>query len=159
MSTPTADKVSKCGKPHFGRRRHRRCHHRVNGSEAFANIKRAVLWAARSIPEGKVSTAADIGRAFNIPARHAAYILSQLRPEERELVPVHRVVLKYSTIPKPDERTDMNRSAISLLAREGTEIDSRGRVVGFSARRMIWPDGWAATIGPKRPTAPGTTVE
>jgi methylated-DNA-protein-cysteine methyltransferase related protein len=116
------------------------------GSEAYENIKRAVLWAARSIPEGKVSTAADIGRAFNIPARHAAYILSQLRPEEREVVPVHRVVPKGGAFPKPDKRTNMHRSAIALLAREGIEFDARGRIVGFSVRRIIWPDGWAATI-------------
>jgi alkylated DNA nucleotide flippase Atl1 len=118
----------------------------VAGSEAFANIKRADLWAARSIPPGKVSTAVDIGAAFNIPARHAAYILSQLRPDEREIVPVHRVVPKDGAFPRPEKRTEAHRSAIGLLAMEGVHLDPKGRISGFAARRVEWPDNWTGTI-------------
>ena len=120
----------------------------------FANIKRAVLRAARSIPAGRVSTATDIAQAFDIPARHAACILSQLRPDRRVMVPVHRGMSKNGTFPRPDKRTDAHRPAIGLLARESIERDSPGRVDGFPSRRMIWSDTWADTIWAKETDSP-----
>jgi methylated-DNA-protein-cysteine methyltransferase-like protein len=115
-------------------------------SAPFANINRAVLWAARSIPAGKVSTAADIGKAFNIPPRHVAYILSQLGADEREFVPAHRIVPGNGVFPAHAMRTDSQRSATALLRREGVELDPRGKIVTYDACRMHWPDTWATTI-------------
>ena len=62
------------------------------GSPFFARIKRDVLTIVASIPAGSVLTLRDIGLHLDVVPRHVAYILAQLKPEEREGLPVDRVV-------------------------------------------------------------------
>ncbi len=57
------------------------------GSPAFARIKSDILVMVAGIPEGQVSTAADLGRQIDVPARHVAYILATLDEVERAVTP------------------------------------------------------------------------
>jgi methylated-DNA-protein-cysteine methyltransferase related protein len=117
----------------------------VAGSQAFALLKRAVLRAARFVPQGRVTTAAEIGRALNIPARHVAYILAMLTEEERSGIPAHRVVPKDGKFGKAANRSLKTASSIQALAAEGTVPDPSGAVTDFKLRYLTLPDTYAQT--------------
>jgi methylated-DNA-protein-cysteine methyltransferase related protein len=117
----------------------------LSGSDTFKLMKRAVFRAARFVPEGKVTTAAEIGRALNIPARHAAYILAMLTDEERTSVPAHRVAPKDGKCGKPETRTAQQSEAVKRLAMEGVLLDAKGAVFGFTDRFCKLPDTYVGT--------------
>jgi methylated-DNA-protein-cysteine methyltransferase related protein len=117
----------------------------LSGSDTFKLMKRAVLAVARFVPEGKVTTAAEIGRALNIPARHAAYILAMLTDEERTSVPAHRVAPKDGKFGKPETRTLKQSETVRRLAMEGVFLDAQGEVSGFTDRFCQLPDTYAQT--------------
>jgi methylated-DNA-protein-cysteine methyltransferase related protein len=108
-------------------------------------MKRAVLRAARFIPEGRVTTAAEIGRALNIPARHVAYILAMLTDEERAGVPMHRVVPKDGKFGKPSALSLKAGSSFQTLAAEGITFDPKGTIFDFERRFLMLPDTYAGT--------------
>jgi methylated-DNA-protein-cysteine methyltransferase related protein len=108
-------------------------------------MKRAVLRAARFVPEGKITTAAEIGRVLNIPVRHAAYILAMLTDEERASVPAHRVVPKDGKFGKPEKRNVRQSEAVKRLATEGVLLDAKGAVSGFVERFCQLTDTYAQT--------------
>ncbi|MGB8817600.1 MAG: MGMT family protein [Rhizobiaceae bacterium] len=108
-------------------------------------MKRAVLRAARFVPEGRVTTAAEIGRALNIPARHVAYILAMLTEEERQAAPAHRVVPKDGKFGKPDGLSLKAAAAVLALASEGVSVDPRGVVSDFKGRYQALPNTYSST--------------
>ena len=61
-------------------------------SPAFARIKSDVMAIVAALPQGRVASAADIGRQIDVPARHVAYILTTLDEGERAVSPWWRVV-------------------------------------------------------------------
>jgi methylated-DNA-protein-cysteine methyltransferase related protein len=117
----------------------------VAGSQAFALMKRAVLRAARFVPQGRVTTAAEIGRALNIPARHVAYILAMLTDEERAGVPSHRVVPKDGKFGKPASMSEKAADLVEMLVEEGADFDQRGAIADFASRFLTLPDAYTET--------------
>jgi methylated-DNA-protein-cysteine methyltransferase related protein len=108
-------------------------------------MKRAVLRAARFVPEGRVTTAAEIGRALNIPARHVAHILAMLMDEERQTVPSHRIVPKDGKIRKSAPLTVKAAASVRALKTEGVEFDQLGAMTDFEKRFLALPDTYAGT--------------
>jgi methylated-DNA-protein-cysteine methyltransferase related protein len=108
-------------------------------------MKRAVLRAARFVPEGRVTTAAEVGRALNIPARHVAYILAMLTGEERAGIPAHRVVPKDGKFGKLEKRPGKQTEAINQLRSEGILLNAKGAVDGFDGRCCELPNTYAQT--------------
>ncbi|WP_293857981.1 MGMT family protein [uncultured Alsobacter sp.] len=98
------------------------------GSPAFARMRRALLDGVRRIPEGRVVEAAQMGEALNIPARHVAYMLSQLAPEEAELVPWHRVIPADGDFGKADRRTARQIVQVARLSAEGLTLQDGRRL-------------------------------
>jgi methylated-DNA-protein-cysteine methyltransferase related protein len=115
------------------------------GSKGFELMKRAVLRAARFVPHGRVTTAAEIGRALNIPARHVAYILAMLTDEECAGVPSHRVVPKDGKFGKPSAWSIKAASSVQALAAEGIAFDPSGMIFDFERRFLKLPDTYAGT--------------
>jgi methylated-DNA-protein-cysteine methyltransferase related protein len=117
----------------------------LSGSDTFRLMKRAVLRAARFVPEGSVTTAAEIGRALNIPARHVAYILAMLTDEERASVPAYRVVPKEGKFGPVAKRSAKLTEAVRRLGDEGVFVDAKGAIAGFGALFCKLPDTYART--------------
>jgi methylated-DNA-protein-cysteine methyltransferase related protein len=115
------------------------------GSKAFELMKRAVLRAARFIPEGSVTTAAEVGRALNIPVRHVAYILAMLADEERARVPAHRVVPKDGKFGPAAKRSAKLAEAVRRLGDEGVFVNAKGAIADFGALFRKLPDTYART--------------
>jgi hypothetical protein len=74
------------------------------GSPFYTRIRADVLTILRAVPAGQVVTYADIGAHLDVPARHVAYILSQLVDAEAEAVDPARAVRQadaalYSVVP------------------------------------------------------------
>jgi alkylated DNA nucleotide flippase Atl1 len=118
-------------------------------SVAFTNMKRALLRAVQTIPSGCIIEVADLAQSLNIPARHAAFILAKLAPEEEALVPWHRVVPRNGDFGKKEKRTDRQARQIKRLQAEGLKIvNGQHLQVGPSAiwrldqenRTTIWAD-------------------
>jgi methylated-DNA-protein-cysteine methyltransferase related protein len=123
----------------------------MSKSIAYANLKRAVLAYVRDVPQGRVTTAADLGRALNLPARHVAHLLSQLDADEAESVPCHRVVPKDGRLPREAKSTPAQKLARARLLRERLVLDRQDRIADFEARRIVWPDTHATTIWADEP--------
>ena len=117
----------------------------MSGSDTFKLMKRAVLRAARFVPEGRVTTAAEIGRALNIPARHVAYILAMLTDDERASVPAHRVVPKDGKFGPPQKRSVRLVDAVAKLKNEGVFLDAKGVIAEFATQFCKLPDTYAQT--------------
>jgi hypothetical protein len=62
------------------------------GSPFYARIRADVLAILRAVPTGRAVTYADIGAHLDVPARHVAYILSQLADAEAAGVDPARAV-------------------------------------------------------------------
>lgn len=95
-----------------------------------------VVKLARSVPRGRVTTYGDLARAAGAPPMAAQSITSILSKAERAGVrdiPFHRIVYAGGRIWINDEH---RRARMELYAREGIEIDERGRVVDFERIRV-----------------------
>lgn len=75
-------------------------------SVAFANMKCALLRAVQTIPQGYITELGERAQTLNIAARHAAYILAKLTPEEVALIHWRRVVPRNGDFGKTEKRTD-----------------------------------------------------
>lgn len=96
-----------------------------------------VYAVVRRIPKGRVTAYGDVAAALGSAriARHVGYALAALPAKSRaKAVPWHRVVNArgHLSFPVGDPRGDEQRLA---LAREGVDVDARGRVVDFARRR------------------------
>ena len=101
-------------------------------SPAFARIKSDVLAIVAALPQGRVASAADIGRQIDVPARHVAYILTTLDEGERAVTPWWRVVADGGAIGRHKRREDQ----IAGLRRDGVTVSAAGVVADFAARRV-----------------------
>jgi methylated-DNA-protein-cysteine methyltransferase related protein len=90
-------------------------------SPFFARIKSDVLQIIAHIPEGRLSTFADIGAHLDVMPRHIAYILTMLEDETKMMLQWHRVVSADGDLGKPKYAPD-GTSQSELLAAEGILI-------------------------------------
>lgn len=86
----------------------------MSGSPFYQRIKGDVLTICRLLPPGRVVSFADIGRHLDVVPRHIAYILSQLDPIEREVVPWHRVVAADGTTSSAAQTSLLHDENITL---------------------------------------------
>jgi methylated-DNA-protein-cysteine methyltransferase-like protein len=105
------------------------------GSPFYARIKAQVLLVLGDVPKGRVLTAAEIGGWLDVPARHVAYILAKLTPEEEARVPWYRVVGASGTI-DGGRANAFGVSQRELLAEEGVPIAADGRIKDFAERQI-----------------------
>ena len=108
-------------------------------SAAYAKMRNALLAAVRRIPKGRVVEAKRLAESLNIPARHVAYMLAQLAPDEKEFVPWHRVAPTGGDFGKPSARTKRHIEQLNLLADEGLPL-ADGRRLVLSPERLWQPD-------------------
>ena len=85
-------------------------------SPAFINMRRALFDAVRQIPPGHVAELSDLALALNIPARHVAYLLARLTPDEAELVPWQRVVPRAGDFGPVQKRSARQKDQRAKLA-------------------------------------------
>jgi methylated-DNA-protein-cysteine methyltransferase related protein len=101
-------------------------------SRAFSLIREEVIRLVSLIPEGKFTTYGSIAIHMNVMARHVAYVLGRLTPEEAEGLPWHRVVAAEGRISQnmpPKLAANQKR----LLKAEGLRINSSGHIVDHDA--------------------------
>lgn len=115
-------------------------------SPVFERIKRELLAIVRLTPIGRVVTVPDVAASLNIPPRHAAYIISQLTADEKEMVGSHRVVPRDGRFPSAAKRSAPQIEQLRLLAAEGVMIDAKGLILEFEAVRIEPPMDHAGTI-------------
>jgi methylated-DNA-protein-cysteine methyltransferase related protein len=108
----------------------------VSTSPFFARIREQVLQITAAVPEGKVCTFQSIGEYLDVMPRHVAYILSQLRDNEKFVYPWHRVVSGDATLGSPKSNPDGTTQA-ELLRSEGIRIS--GNLVETSFDRVFIP--------------------
>jgi methylated-DNA-protein-cysteine methyltransferase-like protein len=108
------------------------------GSLAFARIRAEVLAAARAVPAGRVTTYSAIGDHLAVTARHVAFVLARLSPEEARVIPWHRVVGAggHIRIPGPEAVRRQGR----LLADEGVATTAAGVVKDFDKVGFRWTE-------------------
>lgn len=109
-----------------------------NGSAAYANMRKALLNMIEEIPKGYVVEFATIAAALNIPSRHVAYIISQLKSEELELLAWHRVIPKSGDFGPKQKMTEKKLQQISKLHSEGAEFTG-DRHIDFNTVNMWGP--------------------
>lgn len=109
-----------------------------SGSRAYANVRKALLDVIAEIPRGHVVEFATIAAALNIPARHAAYIISQLKCDELGLLAWHRVIPKEGNFGPKQKMSDKKLKQISELRREGAEFKGDSRI-DFNTVRLWAP--------------------
>ena len=90
-------------------------------SPAFARIKDDVLQIVDAIPEGKLCTYRAIGEHLDVMPRHVAYILSQLKPEEKMIYPWHRVVSDGGSLGVVKHHAD-GKTQAEMLETEGLVV-------------------------------------
>jgi methylated-DNA-protein-cysteine methyltransferase related protein len=90
-------------------------------SPAFARIKDDVLQIVDAIPEGKLCTYRAIGEHLDVMPRHVAYILSQLKPQEKMIYPWHRVVSDDGSLGVVKRHAD-GKTQAALLEAEGLVV-------------------------------------
>ena len=96
-------------------------------SKAFARIRAEVIRLVRLIPEGKFTTYGSIAVHMNVMARHVAFVMSRLTPEESKELPWHRVVSADARIsPNMDEA--LARKQRRRLRSEGMKINAAGYI-------------------------------
>lgn len=96
-------------------------------SKAFARIRAEVIRLVGLIPLGKFTTYGSIAVHMNVMARHVAFVLSRLTPEEAEDLPWHRVVSADARLsPKMD--ATLAGEQRQRLESEGLIIDAAGYI-------------------------------
>ena len=119
---------------------------RMASSPAFARLKRALLRLLATIPAGRVIESAELAAALNVPARHAAYILSKLSDDERALTPWHRVVPRGGMFRVWETEKGRLGLQIRMLGAEGISVNTTGAIAGWPAQRWSPPDTYRVTI-------------
>lgn len=104
-------------------------------SPAFARIKDDVLQIVDTVPEGKLCTYRAIGEHLDVMPRHVAYILSQLKPEEKMIYPWHRVVSDNGSLGVVKRHAD-GRTQVEMLEAEGLVV-SRNSVAVSMPRAVL----------------------
>jgi methylated-DNA-protein-cysteine methyltransferase-like protein len=94
-------------------------------SQAFARIRAEVIRLVGRVPEGKFTTYGSIATHMNAQARHVAFVLARLTPEESEGLPWHRVVASDGQI-SPSMPVSLARRQRSRLRAEGLRINAAG---------------------------------
>jgi methylated-DNA-protein-cysteine methyltransferase-like protein len=115
-------------------------------SKAYANMKRALLAYVRAIPAGRVVEMGVLADSLNIPARHAAWILTRLSDEEEDATPWHRVVPTGGVLARRGRAARRARVQIALLRDEGLPMDAEGRIPLSAALRWEPPATHRATV-------------
>ena len=87
-------------------------------SPFFARIREHVLQIVAAIPEGRICSHQSIGEYLDVMARHVAYILSQLKDNEKLVYPWHRVVSADGSLGSAKYNPD-GTSQAELLRAEG----------------------------------------
>lgn len=110
-------------------------------SPAFQAMKRALLEQLSAIPAGKVVALDQMAVAMNVPARHEAYIVSQLSEAERAVVPWHRLVPAGARFPVEAKRSPRPEQQLTLLAQEGV-VEPAAHVIAapFDYSSVFWAD-------------------
>jgi alkylated DNA nucleotide flippase Atl1 len=90
-----------------------------------------VLWAAASIPPGRVATYGDIGRAVGVTPRQVGWIMARFGSE----VPWWRVVSAQGRLP-----ADLLARAVAHWREEGIAVQRSGEGCVLSAHRV--EPGW-----------------
>jgi alkylated DNA nucleotide flippase Atl1 len=114
-------------------------------SVAFDNMRRALLAYVQAIPFAAVVEVQAIAGALNIPARHAAYILSRLSIDETDLCPWHRVVPRNGVFSGGRKSSSRTALQIALLRHEGVPF-ANDVSIDFG-RATLWrpPDTYRTT--------------
>ena len=94
-------------------------------SVAFARIRAEVVRILALIPRGKFTTYGSIAVHMNISARHVAFVMRRLTPEESERLPWHRVVSADARLSPAMEPT-LSKKQRRRLESEGMTIDTKG---------------------------------
>jgi methylated-DNA-protein-cysteine methyltransferase related protein len=100
-------------------------------SPAFARIKDDVLQIVDAIPEGKLSTYRAIGEHLDVMPRHVAYILSQLKPQEKMIYPWHRVVSDDGGLGVVKRHAD-GKTQAEILEAEGLVVSKNSVAVSMA---------------------------
>jgi methylated-DNA-protein-cysteine methyltransferase related protein len=110
-------------------------------SVAFARIRAEVIRLVALIPAGKFTTYGSIAVHMNVMARHVAFVMSRLTPEESASLPWHRVVSSDARL-SPKMPEPLWRRQRKRLQAEGMEVDARGFIQDADARYHY--------VGPRR---------
>lgn len=117
-------------------------------SKAFARIRAEVIRLVGLIPPGKFTTYGSIAIHMNVMARHVAFVMSRLTPEESAELPWHRVVSADARI-SPNMDAALAKLQRKRLRGEGMKINTSGyiqnaddhfHVVGVR-RSIRWSEG------------------
>ncbi|HSI15979.1 MAG TPA: MGMT family protein [Chthoniobacter sp.] len=116
-------------------------------SQAFARIRAEIVRLVGLIPPGKFTTYGSIAIHMNVMARHVAFVMSRLTPEESATLPWHRVVSADARI-SPRMDAALAKKQRKRLRDEGLTINTTGyiqdtddhfHVVGIR-RNIRWSD-------------------
>jgi methylated-DNA-protein-cysteine methyltransferase related protein len=110
-------------------------------SVAFARIRAEVIRLVALIPAGKFTTYGSIAVHMNVVARHVAFVMSRLTPEESAALPWHRVVGRDARI-SPNMDAKLAREQRRRLRAEGMKINRDGFIEDCDAHFHI--------VGPRR---------
>ena len=110
-------------------------------SQAFARIRAEVIRLVGLIPPGKFTTYGSIAVHMNVVARHVAFVMSHLTPQQSEELPWHRVVSADARI-SPNMDASLAREQRRRLRREGFKINAAGYIQD--------PDPQFHTVGIRR---------
>jgi len=94
-------------------------------SKAFARIRVEVIRLVGLIPPGKFTTYGSIAVHMNVMARHVAFVMSRLTPQEAEELPWHRVVSADARI-SPNMDASLAQKQRRRLRHEGLKINAAG---------------------------------
>ncbi len=95
--------------------------------KAFANIRAEVLRLVALIPSRKFTTYGSIAIHMNVMARHVAFVLARLTPEESASLPWQRVVSADARL-SPNMDSTLSLKQRRLLKAEGLRIDKAGYI-------------------------------
>lgn len=96
-------------------------------SQAFARIRAEVIRLVGLIPPGKFTTYGSIAIHMNVMARHVAFVMSRLTPEESSTLPWHRVVSADARI-SPRMDAALAKLQRKRLSSEGLKINTAGYI-------------------------------